>query len=293
MTVTVTPLSDACGAEVSGFDMRDNLSPDDVSTIYQAWLDHLVIVVRGQLDITPDDQKKFCNHFGRIGEYNRPKERQHPTYASGEIMLVSNVRVDGQVIGAHPDGEMMWHTDTPYLRNPHKATTLYGVEIPAIGGDTRFSNQYMVYDALSDELKTKLAGKMAMNCYEFGTTIKTFEKYDRAAVPHHPHPIFRKHPETGRTSLFVSELMTDEIIGLPEDESRDLLNFLFEHQRRDEFVYAHAWRPGDLLMWDNRCSVHARTDFPSDQRRLLRRLTLYDEHPVMMGEPPYREAAAQ
>ena len=93
--------------------------------------------------------------------------------------------------------------------------------------------------------------------------------------------------------MFVSELMTDEIIGLPENESRQLLQSLFAHQRKEEFVYDHAWRPGDLLMWDNRCSVHARNDFPGDQRRLLRRITLYDEHPVLMGEPPYREATAQ
>ena len=87
--------------------------------------------------------------------------------------------------------------------------------------------------------------------------------------------------------------MTAEIIGLPREESRQLLDRLFEHQRQDKFVYAHSWRPGDLLMWDNRCSVHARNDFPSYQRRLLRRLTLYDEHPVMAGEPPYLESAAQ
>ena len=281
MTVTVTPLSDACGAQVSGFDMRDDLSSDDVSTIYQAWLDHQVIAVRRQMNVTPDDQKHFCSHFGKIGEYNRPKERQHPKYASDEIMLVSNVLVDGQVIGAHPDGEMMWHTDTPYLRNPHKATTLYGVEIPAIGGDTRFSNQYMVYDALSDELKTKLAGKMAMNCYEFGTTVKTFEKYDREAVLHHPHPIFRKHPETGRTAVYVCPLMTEEIIGMDEDEGKAVLDEIYALQREPQFVYAHKWQVGDFVMWDNRCLLHARTDFPRDQRRLLRRVTISDEAEVM------------
>lgn len=281
MAVTVTKLGEACGAEISGVDMRDGLSPEDVATIYQAWLDHLVIVLRGQGDITPDDQKKFCGYFGKIGEYNRPKERQHPKYASDEIMLISNVRVDGRVIGAHPDGEMMWHTDTPYLRNPHKATTLYGVEVPNVGGDTRFSNQYMVYDALSDALKTKLAGKMAMNCYEFGTTVKTFEKYDRDAVPHYPHPVFRKHPETGRTAIYVCPLMTEEIIGMDEDEGKAILDEIYALQREDRFVYAHKWQVGDFVMWDNRCLIHARTDFPPEQRRLLRRVTIGDEAEVL------------
>jgi taurine dioxygenase len=281
VAVTVKPLSDACGAEILGIDIRDTISAEDVTTIYQAWLDHLVIVVRGQHDVTPPEQKAFCSNFGKIGEYNRPKDRQHPKYASDEIMLVSNVRVDGQVIGAHPDGEMMWHTDTPYLATPHKATTLYGVEIPVIGGDTKFSNQYKVYDALPQVLKKKLAGRMAMNCYEFGTTVKTFEKYDRETVPHHPHPVFRKHPETGRTAVYVCPLMTEEIIDLDEDEGKAILEEIYAIQERADFVYPHKWRVGDFVMWDNRCLLHARTNFPRDQRRLLRRVTIGDEAAVM------------
>ena len=281
MAVTVKKLSDACGAEILGIDIREPVPAEDVATIYQAWLDHLVIVVRGQSDVTPADQKAFCANFGKIGEYNRPKERQHPKFASDEIMLVSNVRIDGRVIGAHPDGEMMWHTDTPYLRTPHKATTLYGVEIPAIGGDTKFSNQYKVYDALPEAMKEKLAGKMAMNCYEFGTTVKTFEKYDRETVPHYPHPVFRKHPETGRTAVYVCPLMTEEIIDMDEDEGKAILEEIYALQRQPEFVYAHKWQVGDFVMWDNRCLLHARTDFPREQRRLLRRVTISDEAEVM------------
>ena len=156
-----------------------------------------------------------------------------------------------------------------------------------------FSNSYKVAETLPEDVKRRIAGRKALQIYDYNTDDVPTGNFDRSKHPHFEHPIFRKHPETGRTSLYVSELMTDEIIGLPEDESRQLLQSLFEHQRRQEFVYAHAWRPGDLLMWDNRCSVHARNDFPGDQRRLLRRITLYDEQPVMMGEPPYREAAAQ
>ena len=281
MAVTINPLSNACGVEILGVDMKADLSKADTSKIYQAWLDYLVLVIRDQQDLTPADQKRFCGNFGKIGEYNRPKERQHPKHASDEIMLVSNVREDGRVIGAHPDGEMMWHTDTPYLRNPHKATTLYGVEIPKIGGNTQFSNQYMVYEALPEEMKDKLAGRQAMNCYEFGTTVKNFEKYDRDAVPHHPHPIFRKHPETGRTAVYVCPLMTEEIIEMDEAESREILDEIYALQRQPQFVYSHKWEVGDFVMWDNRCLLHARTDFPRDQRRLLRRVTISDEAAVM------------
>ena len=280
MPIAVTPLSDACGAEISGVDLRQPLSPEDVSAIHRAWLDHLVIVFRGQ-DLTPADQKRACGHFGEIGAYNRPKSRQHPKHASDEIMLVSNIREDGEPIGAHPDGEMMWHTDTAYTRNPHKATTLFGVEVPSVGGHTKFSNQYMVYDALPDALRRKLQGAMAMNCYEFGTTIKDVERYDRSTVPHHAHPVFRKHPETGRTAVYVCPLMTEEIVGMDAAESAATLEEIYAIQARDEFVYEHVWRAGDLVMWDNRCLLHARTDFPRDQRRLLRRVTISDEHEVL------------
>jgi taurine dioxygenase len=273
-------MSPACGAEISGVDLREPVSPEDVAAIRKAWLEHLVIVFRGQ-DLTPADQKRACSYFGEPGDYKRPKDRQHPKHASDEIMLISNIREDGEPIGAHPDGEMMWHTDTAYHQSPHMATTLFGVEVPANGGNTKFSNQYMVYDALPDRLKERLAGAMAMNAYEFGTTIKTFERYDRDAVPHHAHPVFRKHPETGRTAVYVCPLMTEEIIGFDPAESKAILDEIYEIQGRDAFVYQHVWRPGDLVMWDNRCLVHARTDFSRDERRLLRRVTICDAYEVM------------
>jgi len=280
MTLTVKPADAACGAEICGIDASQPLSPLEAGELYQAWLEHQVIYLRDQ-ELTPADQKRFAGYFGKIGAYNRPKERQHPKYASDEIMLISNVREDGKVIGAHPDGEMMWHTDTPYLENPHKATTLYGVEVPEVGADTLFSNQYAVYDALPERIRTRLDGAMAMNAYEFGTTVKTFERYDRTAVPHHAHPVFRRHPETGRVAVYVCPLMTEEIIGIPEEEGRALLEEIYALQADPRFVYRHKWRVGDLIIWDNRCLVHARSDFSPDQRRLLRRVTVSDEAAVM------------
>jgi len=280
MAVDVIPSGKACGAELANIDISKPVSDSDAEIIYQAFLDHQVIFFRGQ-EITPADQRRVCGIFGEVGAYNRPKDRQHPKHASDEIMLISNVVEDGRLIGAHPDGEMMWHTDTPYLATPHKATTLYSVEVPANGGNTKFSNQYAVYDALSDELKTLLKGKMAMNCYEFGTTVKNFEKYDRENVPHHPHPVLRKHPETGKTAVFVCPLMTEEIIGLGEEESKEILAGIYALQEEDRFIYEHIWNVGDMVIWDNRCLLHARTDFPREQRRLLRRVTVSDDAAVM------------
>jgi taurine dioxygenase len=207
-------------------------------------------------------------------------------------MLVSNIRKDGEPIGSLPDGEMMFHSDTPYFERPAKATILYAIEITSWGGHTQFSNSYTAAETLPEDVKRRLAGRKGMQVYEYGTCIKDKAKYDRENFPHYAHPIFRKHPATGNSALYVSELMTEEIVDLPVKESDELLEFLFQHQRNPDFIYEHPWVPGDLLMWDNRCSVHARTDFPREERRLLRRLTVEDESPVLDGDPPYRETAA-
>ncbi|MDA0652515.1 MAG: TauD/TfdA family dioxygenase [Proteobacteria bacterium] len=288
----IVQLSDAIGAEIRGVDLRQPLDDQTARVIEQAWYDHVIILFRDQ-DITLEQQRAFAANFGELAKRQRTGATEAERELGENVMLISNIRENGKQIGKLPDGEMMFHSDTPYMENPQKATILYAIEVPTKGGETLFSNSYKVAETLPEDVKHRIAGRKALQIYDYNTDDVPTGNFDRSKHPHFEHPIFRKHPETGRTSLYVSELMTDEIIGLPEDESRQLLQSLFEHQRRDEFVYAHAWRPGDLLMWDNRCSVHARNDFPGDQRRLLRRLTLYDEHPVMMGEPPYREAAAQ
>ncbi|MBT5048630.1 MAG: TauD/TfdA family dioxygenase [Rhodospirillaceae bacterium] len=288
----IIPLSDALGAEIRGLDLREKLDAETISAVEQAWYDHIVLAFRDQ-DLTIEQQRAFASQLGSLAPRGGEGGTKHEQAISENVMLVTNIRENGKPIGTLPDGEMMFHSDTPYFETPRKATLLYGIDIPSRGGETLFSNSYKVAETLPEEIKHKLAGKKAMQIYDYGAQEKTEDTYDFDIHPHYAHPIFRKHPETGRTSLFISELMTVEILDLPKDESRDLLAFLFAHQAREEFVYAHAWRPGDLVIWDNRCSVHARNDFPSDERRLLRRLVLHDEHPVLAGEPPYREAAAQ
>ncbi|MHA1107579.1 MAG: TauD/TfdA dioxygenase family protein [Alphaproteobacteria bacterium] len=280
MAITITPSGKALGAEITGIDLSRDLAPAEIADIHAAWLEHLVLNFPGQ-DISPEDQSRFAAHFGTVGKYHRPKDQQHPDHASSTYMLISNIRENGQPIGAHPDGEMMFHTDTAYHENPHKATTLYGVEVPSQGGNTIFSNMYMVHDALPEALRQRLAGAMAMNVYEFGTTVKTFDRYDRDRVPHHTHPVLRRHPETGRIAAYVAPLMTEEIIGFPDDESRAILAEIYQLQTRPEFQYAHVWRTNDLVMWDNRCTVHARTDFSRDERRMLRRVTIEGAEAVM------------
>ena len=287
--IQVNRLSDAIGAEIQGVDLSDELDADTVRAIEDAWHEHQIILFRDQ-DITNDQQRTFAEKFGSLGTRLRPgpKPPEQDEYGPN-VMLVSNIREDGQPIGSLPDGEMMFHSDTPYFERPAKATILYAIEITSWGGHTLFSNSYTAAETLPEDVKRTLHGKKGMQVYEYGTCIKGKSKYDRENFPYYAHPIFRKHPATGKSSLFVSELMTEEIIGLPVKESDELLDYLFQHQRNPKFIYEHPWVPGDLLMWDNRCSVHARTDFPREERRMLRRLTVDDEHPVLEGDPPYRE----
>ena len=287
--IEIVPLSDAIGAEIRGLDLRHPLSADAIRAVKQAWFDHLIVLFRDQ-DLSYEQQRNFATCFGEVAKRGGDRGSATEKSAGAGVMLITNIRENGKPIGTLPDGEMMFHSDTPYTENPLKATMLYALEIPSRGGETLFSNCYKAAVALPEEIKHRLAGRKAMHVFDYQITHKPHDGFDRSTHPHFAHPLFRKHPETGRTSLYVSELMTDEIIGLPEQESRDLLDQLFSTLRKDDFIHAHAWRPGDLLMWDNRCCNHARNDFPKDQRRLLRRLTLNDEHPVLAGEPPYCEA---
>jgi taurine dioxygenase len=291
-SLEIFPLSDALGAEIRGVDLSAPLDEATAREIEDIWNQHIVIVFRDQ-DFDIEQQRAFARFFGDIGTRARPgpKPPEADQYGS-DVMLVTNVRKDSKPIGSLPDGEMMFHSDTPYFENPAKATMLFGLEVTAVGGHTLFSNCYRAAETLPEDMKRRLEGKFAMQVYEYGTTLKT-QNYDRTKFPHYAHPVFRKHPATGRSALFVNELMTEEIIGLPKDESDEILAFLFAHLRRPEFIYEHVWRVGDLVMWDNRCSLHARTDFPGDQRRMLRRLTVHDVNPVLAGAPPYAQAAAE
>ena len=278
--VSIKPLSNACGAEIVGVDLTKPISREVAAEINRAWLDHCVVVIRGQ-KLAEIDHVNFAGAFGSVGYNLRPDtlrndamKKRHPS-----VVFVSNVIQNGEPIGTLPDGEMMFHTDTGYDQNPHKATTLYAIEIPSQGGNTIFSNQYSVYDALPEQLKNLLEGRNAHHAYEFGVMIKDKEKYDGPELRTAIHPIFRPHSETGRPTIYVNELMTESIEGLSESESRAALDKIFALQKEKRFCYEHVWAKGDLVMWDNRCTLHARTDFPRNERRLLRRVTIEDAAP--------------
>jgi taurine dioxygenase len=270
----VVPLTRHIGAEVRGIDLREKPDQDMIGAIYQAWLDHLVLVFPSQT-LSQDDLVRVTGYFGELGELSRPPKDFPKGYAKlvPGIMLISNIRENGEPIGALPDGEMMFHHDMIHAGVPSKATLLYSVEIPSTGGNTLFASGYAAYESLDSEVRGRLEGRWAMHHYNYGST-QTGDSRGTEAFGKSVHPVFRTHEDTGRKAIYVNRLMTVGIVDMPAAESAPLLNAVFDHAEQREFVYEHVWRVGDLLLWDNRCSSHARTDFPSTERRLMLRTTV-------------------
>jgi taurine dioxygenase len=261
--ITVIPSGCACGAEIRGLDLREPLSESEAQVIRQALLDHLVIYFRGQL-INEQQQVDFTRHFGTPVEHVR-EQRDRPVK---EIFIISNVQENGQPIGALGNDEISYHSDLSYMLKPGKISTLFAVEIPSVGGETEWVNCYTIYEALEPELKARLKGLRAVHRH-----------YIESQNPKEliDHPVVRRHPETGRPSLFVSPHFTKKILGLSAAESDALLAELntFVHQPR--FAYRHNWRVGDLLVWDNRASMHRREPFPATERRIMKRTQIFND----------------
>jgi taurine dioxygenase len=270
----IVPLTKYIGAELRGIDLRQRPDDDTIKAIYQAWLDHLVIIFPGQ-NLSQEDLIRVTGYFGEIGELHRPPKYFPKGYSKilPGIMMISNIRENGEPIGALPDGEMMFHHDMIHSEVPSKATLLYSVEIPSAGGNTLFASGYAAYETLDPAVRDRLEGRKALHHYNYGSTQKGDGK-GTEAFGECIHPVFRTHDDTGKKAVYVNRLMTVKVVDMPQQESDRLLAQVYDHSEKREFVYEHEWRLGDLLLWDNRCSSHARTDFPSSERRLMLRTTV-------------------
>src|SRR5499433_4369616 len=206
LDIRVTPLSPACGAEIGGVDLTRPLSPAEVRAIKEAWNRHLVLVFRGQT-LSQDDQLRFASYFGELGDRKKAPE-QLRSRAEGsqqdnrKILLVSNVKVDGKPIGAFGEGEFWFHIDGGYTPRPYKYTFLYAIELPSTGGNTLFANMYKAYEAVPTALKHKLKGLKALHIHEYNRAKQANSCGDISGIPHHFHPVFVTHPDTGRKTLF-------------------------------------------------------------------------------------------
>ncbi len=274
----IRPLSPALGVEIRGVDVARPIAGEDFAIIRTAWEENCIALFRNQT-LGEIEQLAFAGRFGalgtRVNDHDPEKGGAHPA-----ILYVSNVKVNGKVAGILPDGEMFFHSDTCYVEQPAMASMLYAMEVPSQGGNTLYANGFKAYDALDASLKQRLSGKLALNVYDYSGNPTQRAQALPPDAKQHAHPVFRTHPATRKKSLYVNRLMTWSILGLPSEESREVLQRLFDHQESPEFVYEHVWRPGDLIVWDNRSCLHARTDFDPSARRRLRRVTV-------LGEKPY------
>ena len=275
----VRKLSDALGAEIVGLDARAPVDAETAAALRAAWREHILLLFRAP-GLTQAQQLRFAEAFGAVGKRPRPRGERPEDSATVDdaVMLISNIRVDGRPIGSLPDGEMFFHHDTIFKPVPNRGTMLYAIEVPRRGGNTRFANHYLAWDALPEAIRERVRGRTAWHVYDYVVYNSREGKGANAdTVDGCAHPVSITHPASGRRALYVDRLMTMRIDGLDEAESDRILDEMFDTAERADFVYEHVWTPGDLLVWDNLCSSHARTDFPPDQRRLLRRCQIAGE----------------
>ncbi len=256
MTHCINPLSPTLGAEVVGLDLNEPLSDAVFLEIERAWQDaNGVLVFRGQ-DLAPEAQIAFSRRLGDL-EVHVAKRYLLPGHP--EIYRVSTKQdANGKAMG-NPESGRYWHSDLSYLDPPAKASLLYALEVPPIGGDTMFTNMAAAHDALSEPVRTMLNGLMAVHDYSYVRRMFS-PGFGRSAdpnqVPPVRHPVVRPHSDTGRKTLFVNPGFTTHIDGLTRQESDAILSFLFDHATRPEFIYRHNWSVGDAVLWDNRSTMH-------------------------------------
>jgi taurine dioxygenase len=271
MAITYSPLSFRLGAEVSEVDLSRTLDDREAKAIRQAFLDYDgLLLLRGQ-DITREQHIGFSRIFGALDRHDTVPLDRHPEYP--ELLMVANEPVieglnNGRYIG------QKWHSDlSPSLR-PALGSLLRAVTVPAVGGDTMFTNMYRAYETLSDGMKNLIADLHAVYVRERKNVSPEWEAETRRLNPPVAHPVVRIHPETGRKALYIGEGVKT-LEGMTADESRPLIEFLVKHATQPQFIYRHRWRPHDVLIWDNRCTMHlALGDYDQTQRRHLERTTI-------------------
>ncbi|AIR88726.1 TauD/TfdA dioxygenase family protein [Pseudomonas cremoricolorata] len=278
----IVPLDGAVGAEVIGLDLARPVSDDDFRRIHRAHLDHHVLVFRDQR-ITPEQHIAFSRRFGtlQIHVLEQFLLEHHP-----EILIVSNIVENGRNLGLGDAGKF-WHSDLSYKELPSLGSMLHAQELPSEGGDTLFADMHRAWDAVPSELRRIIKGRDAAHSYTAryaetkfeGNWRPTLSAEQLAQVKEVIHPVVRIHPENGRQALFVSEGFTTRIVGLPEDESRDVLQQLYALSVLDDNVYRHRWQPHDLVFWDNRSLIHLAAGCPPHLRRKLYRTTIQGDAP--------------
>lgn len=276
MTIEVHPTGAALGAEVKGIDLSQPLQDGDMDAVREAWLDHQVLLFRGQ-QVSDDALIRFSQYFGELDLSPASATDMAGGQAASrpEIWIISNVVENGKPIGALGDKEADWHTDMSYVAEPPKGSVLYSLEIPPAGGDTSFANMYRAFETLPDDLCRFVE---AHSCHHDSSTTSVGETragfaaaMDVREMPGEVHPMVRTHPETGGKALYLGRRRNAYVPGLSLEESEAVLDRLWAHCEKPEFAWTHQWAVGDLLIWDNRCTIHRRDAFDPASRRVMHR----------------------
>ncbi|HEV2200383.1 MAG TPA: TauD/TfdA family dioxygenase [Bryobacteraceae bacterium] len=278
-TITVLPSGKPLGAEIRGLDLCA-ITDAEFAAIRRAWSQHSVLLFRGQ-QMTDENLIAFSRRFGELDwapvqETGRRFVEGHP-----EIYVVSNVVVNGEPIGSLGAGEASWHTDMSYLEDPPKASMLYALEIPPAGGHTYFCGMYRAYEALPDALKRRIEGLLLKHdgTYNSGGYVRqgVAAVDDPMNSPGAYHPLVCTHPDTKRRALYLGRRRNAYIQGLPLAESEALLDELWSVATEEKFAWHNEWRVGDVVLWDNRCTMHRRDPFDANARRVLHRTQIKGE----------------
>ena len=280
--IHIKRIGEALGAEVSGVDASKPVSADTFAAIRKAWLDNLVIRFRGQ-KLTDPQMLEFSRLFGELdppgpNPYGKAFLPRHP-----EMNVISNVKEDGVPIGGLGDGEAIWHSDMTYVDTPPSAALLYALELPAEGGDTYWANMYLAYEALPADMKKRIEGLKAIHDATYNSAGIKRKGYDDVTDPRRApgahHGLVRRHPETARKCLFLGRRRNSYIVGLPLEESEALLDALWAHATQPRFAFCQQWQVGDLMIWDNRCTLHRRDPFDPNARRVMHRTQIKGDRP--------------
>ncbi|MDR3500516.1 MAG: TauD/TfdA family dioxygenase [Parvibaculum sp.] len=284
MAIEILPSGRALGAEIRGINLAAPIGDDTFDAIREAWSDHLVLLFRGQ-SLSDDDLIRFSQRFGALDiapasatDMAGAQEKSRP-----EIWIISNVVENGKPIGALGDKEAEWHTDMSYVDEPPMASVLHSLEIPKAGGDTSFANMYKALETLPADLRRAIEGRV---CNHDASTTSVGELRagagavtDVRLAPGAKHPMIRTHPVTGGKALYLGRRLNAYIPGLELEESERLLDALWAHCTKPEFVWTHQWRVGDLLIWDNRAAIHRRDSFSGAERRVMHRTQIKGDRP--------------
>jgi taurine dioxygenase len=279
MDYTIAPLSAHTGAEVRGIDLARPIDEADQARLNRAFVDHSVLVFRDQ-HLTPHRLAAVVGMFGEVFPQHDPR------FALPECPLIHYISNQN----FYPDGKRYipgegYHTDHSNAPCPPKATVLHAVRLPDTGGDTQYVNMHLAYDELPQETRRRIADLKAIHVYQSRHSrrmLMELTEEGRKRVPDAViHPIVRTHPESGRKAIYINPIRIEGIVGMPEPEALALLGDLLEHSTRPEYQYRHQWRPGDLVMWDNRSLLHkANGDYDMNQVRYLYRIMLKGDMPV-------------